>query len=139
MVERNFAMQTNILRSGLATLAGILLAFALIYLVQSVGNSIDPVVAVTDAADPGALDIHIPLINTLSLILGWLVGSFAGSWLAARASGVAATAWIVGGAVFGAGVTRAVSLGEVWWMSALAFAVPMLAAWLGWRTARIAS
>ncbi|NJS13546.1 MAG: hypothetical protein HC788_01755 [Sphingopyxis sp.] len=130
-------MQPSLIRSGLATIAGILLAFALIYLAQYVGNVIDPVVAMPDAADPAALEIQIPLINTLSLLVGWLIGAFAGGWLAARASGVPATAWIVGGAVFGAGVTRALSLGEAWWMVALAFALPMVAAWLAGRTAQV--
>jgi hypothetical protein len=135
-IEQNIIMQPSLIRSGLATIAGIFLAFALVYMAQNIGNSIDPVVAVPDAADPGALEIQIPLINTLSLIFGWLVGAFAGGWLAGRASCVPATAWIVGGAVFGAGATRAVSLGEPWWMAALAFAVPMLAAWLAGRVAR---
>lgn len=131
-------MQPNLIRTGIATMVGILLAFALVYLAQMAGNSIDPVVAVPDAVDPDAIEIQIPLVNTLALVLGWLAGSFAGSWIAARASGVPATAWIVGGAVFGAGVARAVSLGESWWMIVLAFAVPMVAAALADRVARTA-
>jgi hypothetical protein len=132
-------MQPNLIRTILATLVGILLAFGLVYLAQLAGNSLDPIVAVPDPIDPDALEIQIPLLNTLSLVLGWLIGSFAGSWLAARASGVAATAWIVGGTVFGAGLARAMSLGESWWMLALAFAVPMAAAALAGRTAQTAS
>jgi hypothetical protein len=131
-------MQPSLLRTGIATLVGILLAFGLVYLAQMVGNSIDPVVAVQDAADPDALEIQIPLLNTVALVLGWLVGSFAGAWLAARASGVAAAAWIVGGTVFGAGLARALSLGESWWMLVLAFAVPMAAAALASRAVRTA-
>jgi hypothetical protein len=132
-------MQTSLIRSALASVAGILLAFALIYLAQYVGNMIDPMVAVQDVTDPDALELQIPLSNTLALLFGWLIGAFAGSWLAARASGVIGTAWIVGGAVFGAGVVRAVSLGEPWWMLALAFALPMVAAWGAGRTVRVAA
>lgn len=126
-------MQPSLIRTALATLVGILLAFAMVYLAQLAGNTIDPVVAIPDPVDPDALEIQIPLLNTLSLILGWLIGSFAGSWLAARASGVPAAAWIVGGTVFGAGIARAMSLGESWWMLLLAFAVPMAAAALAAR------
>jgi hypothetical protein len=126
-------MQSNMFRTVIATAAGILLAFALIWLAQTVGNAIDPVVAVPDAADPETLEIQIPLGSTLALLAGWLVGGFAGSWLAARASGIAATAWVVGGAVFGAGAVRAASLGEPWWMLALAFTLPLLGAWGAWR------
>jgi hypothetical protein len=131
-------MQSNMLRTIIATITGILLAFALIWLAQTVGNAIDPVVAVPDATDPDALEVQIPLANTLALLAGWLVGAFAGSWLAARASGAAGTAWIVGGAVFGAGIVRAVSLGEPWWMLLLAFALPMIGAWGAGRAVQTA-
>lgn len=132
-LEVEDVMQPSLIRTGLATLVGIVLAFALVFLAQMVGNGIDPVIAVPDPVDPDALEIQIPLFNTVSLVLGWLVGSFAGSWIAARASGVPATVWVVGGAVFGAGIARAMSLGESWWVLMLAFAVPMLAAALAGR------
>lgn len=132
-------MQPNLFRTGFATFIGIILAFGLVYLAQMAGNSVDPVVAVPDTVDPDTLEIQIPLINTAALLLGWLVGSFVGGWLAARASGVPATVWIVGGAVFGAGIARALSLGESWWMLLLAFAVPMAAAALAQRVAATAN
>lgn len=132
-------MQGNIFRTAIATVAGMLLAFALIWLAQTVGNGISPAMAVPDAGDPEALEIQIPLMNTLVLLAGWLIGGFAGGWVAARASGITGSAWIVGGAVFGACVVRAASLGEPWWMLALAFALPMLGALGAARAARTAA
>lgn len=122
------------MRTVISTLAGIMLAFGLIYLALQAGGYFSPVVY-----DPASEEVQIPLGNTLSLFIGWFVGSFAGAWLAMRASGQAGPGWIVAGAVAGAAIYRALTLGDAAWVTAAGFIIPLAATWLASRAVRIAS
>lgn len=127
-------MGGNILRMAIAAAVGIVIAFVLIWLAEYGGSAIAPA-----AYDPDTGEILIPLGSTIALILGWFVGSFAGGWLAMRVSGGSGAGWIVAGAVIGAGVYRALTLGESWWVVALAIAVPAAAAWTAQRAVSTAA
>src|SRR3546814_2595103 len=74
-------MASTFLRSLVATAIGILVAFALILLAQYAGGELAP-----EAYDPATGEILIPVGATVALIVGWLVGTFAGGWLAMRTS-----------------------------------------------------
>jgi hypothetical protein len=122
-------MASNLLRPILATVAGILVAFALILLAQYAGGELSP-----EAFDPATGEILIPAGATAALIVGWFAGAFAGGWIAMRVAGRSGPGWIVAGAVIGAGLYRAVTLADAWWMMALCVAVPLVAAWAAQRT-----
>ena len=47
--------------------------------------------------------------------------------------------WIVAGAVIGAGLYRAVTLADTWWIMVLGVAIPLAAAWLAQRAATTVS
>lgn len=126
-------MNSNILRSAAAVAVGILVAFVLLWLAQYAGNEISPA-----EYDVETGEILIPLGSTIALIVGWFVGSFAGGWLAMRVSGGISAGWIVAGAVIGAGVYRAVTLADSWWIIALAILVPAAAAWTAQRVVAMA-
>ncbi len=126
-------MTTNIMRSAIAAVIGILIAFGLIWLAQYAGSEISP-----DVYDPESGEILIPVGSTIALVAGWFIGTFAGGWLAMRISTGTGAGWIVAGSVIGAALYRAITLADTWWIMALGVAVPLAAVWLAQRAAAIA-
>lgn len=127
-------MTRNILRSAVAAAIGIVVAFVLIWLAQYAGGALSP-----DVYDPGTGEILIPMGSTIALFVGWFVGTFAGTWVAMRVSGGDDAGWVVAGAVMGAGLYRAVTLADDWWIMALGIAIPAAAAWAAKRAAATAA
>lgn len=123
-------MTRDILRSAMAAVIGIAVAFGLVWLAQYAGSEIAPA-----AYDPATGEILIPLGSTIALIVGWFVATFAGAWLAMRISGGTGAGWVVAGAVVGAALYTAIDFAETWWMMALGVAVPLAAVWLAQRAA----
>ncbi|MDK2761532.1 MAG: hypothetical protein KYX64_09260 [Sphingopyxis sp.] len=126
-------MIKDILRSAIAAIVGIAVAFGLIWLAQYAGSEISP-----DVYDPNSGEVLIPIGSTIALIVGWFVGTFGGGWLAMRVSAGTGAGWIVAGAVIGAALYRAVTLGDTWWIMALSVLMPLIAVWLAQRAASIA-
>jgi hypothetical protein len=127
-------MSSNILRSAIAAVAGIVIAFGLIWLAQYAGSELSP-----DVYDPQTGEVLIPVGSTVALLVGWFVGTFAGGWVAMRVSGGAGAGWIVAGAVIGAGVYRAVTLADAWWIILLGILIPIAAAWAAQRATAVAA
>lgn len=125
-------MTKNILRSAIAALIGIVVAFGLIWLAQYAGSEISP-----DVYDPNSGEVLIPIGSTIALVVGWFIGTFGGSWLAMRVSAGTGAGWIVAGSVIGAALYRAVTLADAWWIMALGVAVPLAAVWLAQRAASV--
>ncbi|SNS39249.1 hypothetical protein [Sphingopyxis indica] len=121
-------MARTFLRFLVATIVGIFVAFALIWIAQYAGGEISP-----EVYDVETGEILIPAGATVALLVGWFAGTFAGGWLAMRASANPGAGWIVAGAVIGAGLYRAATLGDTWWMIALGVIVPLAAAWMAQR------
>lgn len=126
-------MTQGLVRPIIAAVTGIVVAFGLVYLFQIAGNNLSPA-----EYDLETGEILIPLGSTLALIIGWFVGTFAGSWLAMRVSGGNGAGWIVAGAVIGAAIYRAVTLADAWWIMALAVLLPAAAAWIAQRATGMA-
>lgn len=126
-------MGGNIIRSVIAAAVGIVVAFGLIWLAQYAGSELSP-----DVFDPETGEVLIPIGSTIALLIGWFIGTFAGSWLAMRVSGSDGAGWIVAGAVMGAGIYRAVTLADDWWIIVLGVAIPVFAAWAAQRAAAVA-
>ena len=127
-------MSSNILRSAIAAVAGIVIAFGLIWLAQYAGSELSP-----DVYDPQTGEVLIPVGSTVALLVGWFVGTFAGGWVAMRVSGGTGAGWIVAGAVIGAGVYRAVTLADAWWIMLLGILIPIAAAWAAQRATAVAA
>ncbi len=127
-------MSSNILRSAIAAVAGIVIAFGLIWLAQYAGSELSP-----DVYDPQTGEVLIPVGSTVALLVGWFVGTFAGGWVAMRVSGGTGAGWIVAGAVIGAGVYRAVTLADAWWIMLLGILIPIAAAWAAQRANAVAA
>ena len=127
-------MSSNILRSAIAAVAGIVIAFGLIWLAQYAGSELSP-----DVYDPQTGEVLIPVGSTVALLVGWFVGTFAGGWVAMRVSGGTGAGWIVAGAVIGAGVYRAITLADAWWIILLGILIPIAAAWAAQRATAVAA
>jgi Na+/H+ antiporter NhaA len=123
-------MKSSIVRSAIATVVGIVVAFVLLWLAQYAGSEISPAEYDVDTGE-----ILIPLGSTIALIVGWFVGTFGGAWLAMRISGGDGPGWIVAGAVIGAAVYSAADFSDTWWIMALGVLVPLIAAWAAKRAA----
>lgn len=123
-------MKNNILRSAIAALVGILVAFALLWLAQYAGSEVAPA-----EFDVETGEILIPLGSTIALIAGWFIGTFGGAWLAMRVSSDSGPGWVVAGAVIGAALYSAADFADAWWIMALGFLVPLIAAWAAQRAA----
>lgn len=120
-------------KSLLGTVVGGLLAFVLVMLAQFAGNLVAPAVY-----DPASEEVLIPLGATLALFIGWFIGSFAGGWLAMRLSGSSLPGWVVAGAMVGAAVYRAVTIGDASWVVAAGFLLPLAGVFMAGRAARLA-
>ena len=127
-------MASGLIRSVIAAVVGIAVAFGLIFLFQIAGNNLSP-----GEYDLETGEILIPLGSTIALIIGWFVGSFAGAWLAMRVSGGVAAGWVVAGSVIGAAIYRAIDLADTWWIMALGLAIPIAAAWFAQRATGLAN
>lgn len=115
------------------TIAGIFVAFALLWIAQYAGSSLSP-----DVYDPSTGEVLIPIGSTIALFVGWFVGTFAGSWLAMRMSGKSGAGWVVAGATIGASLYRAVTLADAGWVMALGIVIPLAAAWAAQRASTLA-
>lgn len=127
-------MIRNIVRSAVAAMVGIVVAFGLIWLAQYAGSELSPA-----EYDLVSGEILIPLGSTVALIIGWFIGAFSGGWLAMRASGGTGAGWVVAGAVIGAAIYTAADFSDAWWIMALGMLTPLTAAWLAQRAAATAA
>lgn len=121
-------MTNNIVRPAVAAVAGIFVAFGLIWLAQYAGSEFAPA-----EYDVATGEILIPLGSTIALFIGWFIGAFAGGWLAMRASGGTGAGWVVAGSVIGAAIYTATDFSDAWWIMALGTLIPLTAAWLAQR------
>ena len=125
-------MTRDILRAAIAAVIGIVVAFGLIWIAQYAGSEISP-----SEYDTATGEILIPIGSTIALVVGWFIGTFAGSWLAMRISAGTGAGWVVTGAVIGAALYTAVDFSDTWWIMALGVAVPLAAVWLAQRATSI--
>jgi len=127
-------MTKDILRSAIATVAGMFVAFGLIWLAQYAGGEFSP-----SEYEVATGEILIPIGSTISLIVGWFIATFAGGWLAMRVSNGTGPGWVVAGAVIGAALYTATDFSDAWWIMALGVAVPLAAVWLAQRATATAA
>jgi len=128
------------IRSIGALIAGIVTAFASIYLIEMLGHTIYPPPADLDFSDPAAIRPYIatlPIIALLFPMFGWFVGTLAGS-LVANFCGDAKPyvyAAIVGGLVFAATVANLILIPHPLWFSIISLLGIIASAWLANRIA----
>ncbi len=123
-----------------ALIAGIVTAFASIYLIEMLGHTLYPPPPDLDFSNPEAIRPYIatlPIIALLFPMFGWFIGAFAGS-LVANFCGDAKPyvfAGIVGGLVLAATIANLIMIPHPLWFSITALIGIVASAWLANRVA----
>jgi hypothetical protein len=116
---------------GLA--AGLATAMLLIMTIEAIGNQLYPPPAGYDMAAGSAASL--PFGNLIFPVIGWLLGTLMGAWIAVRLSGHDWAAWAVGGFVLAASMLNLLLITHPLWVIVAAVAAPLTGAWIGRRIA----
>jgi hypothetical protein len=123
------------IRSILAVVAGLVLSFAIVVLVQGLSAILYPLPPGVDVNDPASLRAamaDVPAGALFLVALAWFVGTFAGAWVAARVAlrAPSAHAFAVGGILTLAGVANLLMLPHPAWFWVLGLSAAVLGAHL---------
>lgn len=123
-------------RSILAVIVGMLVAFVLIVCVEMLGMRVYPPPAGMDPANLESIKAamaQIPLGALLFVLLAYTVGSVAGGWVAARFAPSAKLmhAMIVATLLFGAGLMNLMTIPHPPWFWVVSSVIYYLGAWSG--------
>lgn len=130
------------MRKLLGVGAGVIAAFLLIALLETIGTTIYPLPAElesmesADSAAIAAAIAEIPLPAKILVVVGWLVGTLGGAWLALRICDWRWSGWIVAALVIAAGLVNVALLPHPFWMQASTVAMPLAGGWLAARLHR---
>lgn len=132
-------MQNRAVRIVLGVVAGVVVAFLCIWLIEMVVHSVN---GTAEGVDLGNSDevarmaAAQPVTVLLLVLAGWFAGALLGAWTANAVAGLGRAGWIVAGLVVVAGVATMVMIPHPWWMWAGAVALPLAAGWLAQRLSR---
>jgi hypothetical protein len=129
-----------IVRSVLAVIVGMLVAFVLIAMVEMLGMRVYPPPAGMDPTNLESIKAamaRVPLGALLFVLLAYTVGSVAGGWVAARFAPSARMmhAMIVAALLFGAGLMNLMTIPHPTWFWVVSSAIYWLGAWSGAQAA----
>ena len=106
--------------------AGLLIAFVLVEAAELIVHQLYPPPPGTNMKDFNEVKKFVSTLPTAALVLvltGWLIGTFAGTFAAARIGRSAAPGYIVGGILLAAGIVNAVVIPQPVWFSAVSFVI----------------
>jgi len=123
-----------------ALIAGIVIAFVLIYLIEMLGHAIYPPPPDLDFSNPDAVRPYIatlPIVALLFPMIGWLLGAFAGSFVANICGDAKPYVFsgIVGGLVLAGTIANLIMIPHPLWFSITALIGIVASAWLANRVA----
>ncbi|MES2986543.1 MAG: hypothetical protein V4808_01430 [Pseudomonadota bacterium] len=120
----------------LGMIAGVIVMFVVYIAVQLIGPALHPIPVGLDPRDPAAMAGWVntmPFSAQAVTALSWLLGAFAGGWVAMLIARWAPAAWGV------AAITALISVPQLFrfdyplWMQIAAVAAPLLGGWLAIR------
>jgi len=125
-----------VVRSILAVIVSMLVAFVMIALVQMIGMRLYPPPAGMNPADPESIKAamaQIPLAALLFVLLSYTAGSVAGGWVAARFAPHRGMthAMIVAALLFGAGLMNLATIPHPTWFAIASSLIYWVGAWSG--------
>jgi len=120
------------MRTIAATLAGLLVAVALVFVIELLSHKIwPPPAAITGTSDKEALRAAVdsmPAGALMSVAIAWIAGALGGGFVAARISRKALPACIVGGFIVLSGIANLLMIPHPFWFWIVAIVlVPMAA------------
>lgn len=121
-------------------LVGAVVAIACVWAIEAVSHLIYPIPPGTDFDDPAVLAAYfetVPLGGKLWIVAAWFVGALAGAWAANAIARRALAGWIVTLLVIAGGVVTMMMITHPAWMWAMGIALPLIAAWLAQRLAKV--
>ena len=119
-----------------AGVAGVLIAFGLVWLVEMIGHSVYPIPAGIDFSDAEVMRTYVaglPLGALLFVAGAWAIGAFAGTVAACRigTADPKIFAMVVGGMVLAATAFNLAIIPHPVWFSITGIAGIVIATWLG--------
>lgn len=123
-------------RAILSTVAGVIVAFTLIMLIETAGHSLWPPPAGLDMSKPESLRLmmqQMPLGALLSVAVAWVVAAFVGGWVAAKFSERTPSAYVVGGLVALGAFANLLMIPHPFWFWLVALLLVPLAAYAAGR------
>lgn len=119
-----------------AGIAGIVIAFALVWLVEMIGHTVYPPPANLDFADPDAMQNYIatlPLGAFLFVGGAWFIATLGGTFTACKIGTAKPIlfAGVVGGLVLAATTANLIMIPHPLWFAVLGVIGIVVAAWLG--------
>lgn len=125
------------LRTVLAIIAGVVVAFAITFAVELIWRQLAPMPSGANMSDPAAVSAFlrtVPLTALLVVLLGWTVAIFAGTFTAARLARKGEwPGWIVLALFLAATGANFFMIAHPVWFVAASVAAILLAGWLGAR------
>jgi hypothetical protein len=121
---------------------GVGITIALIVMLEAIGGKIWPFMANVDMKSTTAIAAAMasaPMIALVWVVASYAVAGFFGSFLACKMAGGVMTrpSWIVGGVLLIACFFNNLNIPQPMWMNIASLLVPLPAAWLGLRLARV--
>ncbi len=114
------------LRNIGGVIAGLIAAWLLVSIAEMGAHKLYPPPRGMDMTDFNQVKqfvASLPVSALLVVLAGWLVGTFFGTWLAARIAQRRIAAYVVGGLLLAAGIANSVLIPQPVWFSALSFMV----------------
>ena len=122
----------------LGIVAGAVVAFACIMGIEAIGHMLyPPPVDVTDPAQLARLMDVMPTMAIVFVAVGWFVGALIGGWAANAIARRALAGWVVALLIVAGGVATMMAIPHPVWMWAAGILLPLIAAKLAQRLARV--
>lgn len=120
------------IRIVLSVIAGFMIANLTIYGVEAI---ISAIYGPPDYTRPDAIAL-MPLAAKVAVVFGWMIGAFAGAFVAFLIGRSNWTGWIIAGLVAAGGIANATMIDHPLWMSLAAVAFPFIGALFAFGGAR---
>jgi hypothetical protein len=118
------------MRTAAGIIAGVLVAFAAVALIELVGHQVVPVPSDLGLRNPESPEplAGVPLAAKLIVVFAWFAGTLAGSAVALRVTRVAWCGWLVAAVVAVAAIANILMIPHPFWMQLAAVLAPVLGA-----------
>lgn len=124
----------------LGVAAGLVVAFLCVMGIETVGHSLYPPPPDTDLSNPAHLERLMATIpsGAWAFVVGaWFVGALLGAWTANAIAKRGLAGWAVALLVVAGGVATMLWIPHPGWMWAAGILLPLIAAWLAQRLAKV--